>query len=133
MTMSDIYIGDLDDPEFRWDGGDSNGNIPARLSPYFPPRGFHAPYNAHFFAWLRSNPAVEWKQTDFGGWVAKVTKRQIFEFIRFTYGTDPSYTDSEKTLRWRGEAYLVDNLDGLTRFALALDPKKTYALVATEF
>jgi hypothetical protein len=36
MSFLDVYIGDLNDPSFRWDGGDWNGNVPTRLSPFFP-------------------------------------------------------------------------------------------------
>ena len=37
MTYYDAYVGRLDDPNFHWDGGDWNGNVPHRLSPFFPP------------------------------------------------------------------------------------------------
>jgi len=32
----DVYIGRLDDPDFKWEGGDWNGNVPRRESPFFP-------------------------------------------------------------------------------------------------
>jgi hypothetical protein len=36
----DVYIGRVDDPEFDWDGLDNSdiGNVPQRLSPFFPSR-----------------------------------------------------------------------------------------------
>ena len=37
MTYCSTYIGDLDHPEFKWEGGDWSGNIPPRLGPLFPP------------------------------------------------------------------------------------------------
>lgn len=37
VTYCDVYIGRLDDPRFSWVGGDWNGNVPTRLSPFFPP------------------------------------------------------------------------------------------------
>lgn len=30
----DVYIGWLDDPSFSWDGGDWDGNVPVRRSPF---------------------------------------------------------------------------------------------------
>jgi hypothetical protein len=36
MSYLDVYIGDLNDPTFKWHGGDWNGNVPTRLSPFFP-------------------------------------------------------------------------------------------------
>ena len=32
----DVYIGLADDPNFKWEGGDYNGNIPKRITPVFP-------------------------------------------------------------------------------------------------
>jgi hypothetical protein len=43
MTFCSTYIGDLEDPAFKWDGGDWNGNIPSGIGPIFPPEP--EPYN----------------------------------------------------------------------------------------
>ena len=52
MTACDVYIGDLDDPEFHWDGGDWNGNVPRAIASVFPPVGGH--YNTATIAGLES-------------------------------------------------------------------------------
>jgi hypothetical protein len=130
MTSFNTYIGDLDDPTFKWEGGNWDGNIPAGLSPSFPPyKGFS--YVDLFLKWVVAS-GCEYKQTDWGAWVAKVTKKQIQEFISVCYGADESYTNEEKALRWQGKAYLVERLKSLTAFVDTLDETKLYALVATE-
>jgi hypothetical protein len=37
--MCDVFVGELDDPTFNWEGGDWDNNAPRRLSPTFPPVG----------------------------------------------------------------------------------------------
>ena len=118
MTVCAVYIGDLDDPTFKWDGGDWNGNVPARLSPEFPSMTQH--YNAEFHAWVTA-AGVRCEKTDFGGRVACVTKAQIMEFT---------------TQVFRGKEYLpwvVDRLKDLNLFVTELSDTKVYGLVATEW
>lgn len=124
-----MYIGDLDDPSFSWDGGNWNGNVPRGISPEFPPTVGH--YNQLFHDWVRSTN-VESKQTDFGGWVAIVSKHQIRAFIDFCYQKDPSNTDPERMLDGEGRGYLVDRLNDLRDFVESLDDDRQYALVAAE-
>ncbi len=50
MTICEVYVGDLKDPTFKWRGGNWNGNIPARLSPIFPP--LPGNYNRTYEAWV---------------------------------------------------------------------------------
>jgi hypothetical protein len=71
MTYCSTYIGDLADPAFHWDGGDWNGNIPRGISPAFPPVPTPNNYNRKFHDWVKSTK-VTCKQTDYGGWVARV-------------------------------------------------------------
>jgi hypothetical protein len=118
MTICTVYVGDLNSPEFHWEGGDVNNNIPGRLSDEFPP--FHEHYNVYFHAWVRRT-GVECRQTDFGGWVARVTKQQILDFIAEGYAGD-------EELSW-----VVNRLPGLKAFVDGLSPEGLYALVATEF
>ena len=112
MTYCSTYIGDLDDPSFSWDDGDWHGNIPRRLGESFPGPLEH--YNRQFHSWV-AEAGVTWKQTDFGGWVAKVDKAQILEFIHYCYGSS-----SDKRIK------------ELIRFVEELEDK-TYGLVAEEF
>ena len=127
MTDCDVYIGDLDDPEFLWDGGDWNGNVPRPLVSVFPPVGGH--YNAAYHDWVKKT-GVECRQTDFGGWVSRVTPRQLADYIECSYGVAAKYTDPDEKLAWK---HLNDRLDKLRGFVADLDEGKHYALVATEF
>jgi hypothetical protein len=99
MTYCSTYIGDLDHPEFKWEGGDCNGNIPPRLSPVFPPGPAH--YHSTFYAWVDKVGVIN-KQTDFDGWVARVTQPQILDFIEFCYGLE--ITDAAG---WDGKKYIL--------------------------
>ncbi len=117
MTMCVVYVGDIEDPTFKWDG-DWNGNVPARLSPEFPPPPQH--YNADFHAWVKATGVV-CEQTDLGGWVARVTKSQIADFIAEVY-------KGGRILPWFEGA-----LEDLKKFVGALDDSRVYGLVATEW
>jgi hypothetical protein len=119
MTYYDAYVGRLDDPSFHWDGGDWNGNGPHRLSPFFP--STHEPV---FWEVLRriERGDYEGKQTDWGGWVAKVTKVQLLELMSDLYGA------RAQSLGQRG----TDHLSELQQFIEALADGAQYALVATE-
>ena len=130
MTVCTVYIGDLDDTTFHWDGGDWSGNIPRPLAPDFPPASGH--YNDCYHKWVK-RMGIDCKQTDFGGWVTKVTQSQLFNYIDYCYGTDPGYNDPDKMLMWEGRPYLVDRLDALREFVSDINGSKQYALVATEF
>ena len=118
MTVCVVYVGDLEDPKFLWDGGDWNGNVPARLSPEFPPMSGH--YNEVFHSWVKAK-GLTCEKTDFSGWVARVTKEQIFEFVA------EAYRGSEK-LPW-----VADRLSELKCFVETLFTDHEYGLVATEF
>ncbi len=118
MTVCVVYVGDLDDPSFKWEGGDWNGNVPARLSPAFPPMTQH--YNADFHAWVKA-VGVKCEQTDFGAWVACVTKSQIMDFITQVYR-------GKEDLPW-----VLDRIKDLNDFVAELKCTKVYGLVATEW
>ena len=127
MTACDVYIGDLDDPEFYWYGGDWNGNVPKSLASDFPPVG--GSYNECFHRWVDKS-GVECRQTDFGGWVCKGTSQQLADYIDYCYGADSKYTDPDKKLYWD---HFNDRLEEIRRFVADLEDDKEYALVATEF
>jgi len=127
MTECTVYIGDLDDPRFHWEGGDWSGNIPKALSADFPHVGEH--YNKCFHDWVDKS-GVECRQTDFGGWVCRVTAKLLADYIEYCYGTDSIYTDPDKKLAWK---HLNDRLENMRRFVADLDDDRLYALVATEF
>jgi len=127
MTICAVYIGDLDDPSFHWDGGDWNGNVPRRLSLEFPQVGGH--YNECFHRWV-DEAGIGCRQTDYGGWVARVSVDQLMDYIGFCYAADSRYTNPDEKQVWQ---HLNDRLDELCGFISTLESKKEYALVATEF
>ena len=127
MTACDVYIGDLDDPQFHWDGGDWNGNVPKPIASVFPPVG--GSYNECFHRWVDES-GVECRQTDFGGWVARVSQEQLADYIEYCYGSESMYTDPDKRQAWK---HLVDRLEKLRHVVAGLDQGRLYALVATEF
>jgi hypothetical protein len=63
---------------------------------------------------------LEGKQTDWGGWVARATKKQICEFMADVYVPEYSCVISES------------EYEELCDFVANLDDNKQYALVASE-
>ena len=118
MTSCSVYLGSLEDPKFEWSGGDWNGNTPSAIFTEFPPMGRH--YNGDFHAWVNIS-GVECKQTDYGGWVARVTKFQIIDFVAQVYA-------GKEDLPW-----VKQPLEAVNEFVATLDEKRVYALVATEY
>ena len=112
VSYFDVYIGFLDDSTFFWDGGNWQGNVPAMRSPFFP-RGELQP----FLEVVRRIDAgqYEGKRTDWGGWVAKVSKAQILTLLDELY-----------TAEWFKVAADLKN------FCVELDDTRLYALVAAE-
>lgn len=117
MTICEVYVGNLKDTGFKWEGGNWNGNIPARLSPIFPP--LTGNYNRTYASWL-SSVGVESRQTDFGGHVAKVTRSQILDFIASSYANECAPEERER-------------VNDVTQFVNTLLEDQFYALVATEW
>ena len=118
MTVCSVYLGSLEDPKFKWEGGDWNGNVPAAISQDFPPMGEH--YNADFHRWVASSD-VECKETDFAACVTRVTKAQILDFISMGYL-------GKEHLPW-----VELPLQALNEFVSTLNEDRVYALVATEW
>ena len=126
MTICEVYVGDLEDPNFHWDGGDWSGNVPKPIYDVFPIVGGH--YNECFHRWI-DKAGIECRQTDFGGWVSRVTKQQLTDYIEYCYGSDPKYSGPDPQV-WK---HLINRLEGVRHFVARLDNGKIYALVATEF
>lgn len=123
MTMCWVYVGDLEDPGFKWEGGDWNGNVPRPISPDFPAEKEH--YHRIYREWVAKS-GVECRATDWGTKVAKVKKQHILDYLAFCYGTDPTYTDN-------GLPHLVGQLRLIERLVGELDGERVYGLVASEF
>ncbi len=72
MTSYDLYIGDLDDPNFSWEGGNWNGNSPRGAT------GIHVGVDlSTFHKFTNMIDALQGKQTDWGCWVARLKKEEI--------------------------------------------------------
>lgn len=130
MTICTVYVGDLESPGFKWEGGDWEGNVPYALSKEFPSTRRH--YNGEYRDWVKEK-GIECCQTDFGGWVARVTKEEIEDYLHYCYADDPHYADPKKAITWQRTDCLRGELGEILVFVETLDEKKTYALVATEF
>jgi len=124
MPFYDVYLGNLDDPTFDPDGGDWNGNVPSRESEFFPPTGAG---DRPFFRVIRmiESGELQGKQTDWGGWVARVRPTQIRELLDQFYDGDPTYAPDS-------ESHLKGQLERLRAYVEQLDPDTDVALVATE-
>lgn len=117
-----VYLGRLDDPSFHWDGGDVNGNVPRRLSPFFP--GGYYPFSQVI---RRIEAGIyDGKQTDFGGWVARVNVAQVRAFVDEVYSYAP--TSDAGSLRSQPS----DDLSKLRQYLDTLEPASLVALVAAE-
>jgi hypothetical protein len=123
MALYDVWIGDLDDPNLNWDGGNWNlGNVPLRLGPLFP----YPPPFSHLIDAIRGG-TLAGRQTDWAGWVAKCNKDEIKEFIAASYAGDPNYET-----RGSPFGYLYDQMHELLSFVESLNGDRCYALVAAE-
>lgn len=105
MTMIDAYIGNLKDLNFDFYGGDFSGNIPKKQSPYisFAREIFDILYDLM----NRGEKAFEIRRLDWGAIGAKMTKKQLYNFIG-------------------------DRDNELDEYILGLDDDKEYVLVAFE-
>ena len=122
MPIHNVYIGDLDDPNFKWEGGDINGNVPKAISGSFPDC-----YHLYFkLIKLIEEQRFEGKQTDFGGFVAKVKKKDIQEILSEWY-SEKSWVKHPET-----SPELHNDLQTLKKFVSNLDEDTVYGLVGTE-
>ena len=122
MPIHNVYIGDLSDPSFKWEGGDINGNVPKALSAGFPDC-----YHLYFkLIRLIEERRFEGRQTDFGGFVAKVKKKDIEELLTEWYVDKAWFKDPAQS------PALNQELETLKRFVASLDEDTIYGLVGTE-
>lgn len=105
----DVYIGRLDDPTFLWEGGNWNGNVPARIGPLFPVVGYYKPF-WEVIKRIEDGTFVG-KQTDWGAWVARVSQNDIRKFIKEMVGDLAPES-------WQGLNAFVENLDAGEEYAL---------------
>ena len=117
MTTIDHWIGSLEDPSFKWEGGDWSGNTPKSISPDFPPI---SDSNAGRYADWVKKWSIEEKQTDWGAWVAKATGAQLVLLVDAWY-------EGDELLPW-----VKCNLSDLKAFVRSLNQEKLYALVTAD-
>jgi hypothetical protein len=123
--LLNAYIGDLEDHNFKWTGGDWNGNVPRQLSPTLV---------GCFWAIVRAIEAGRYpgKQTDFGGWVAKVTRQQLLEFVQENLEPLRHEADSGQPPPEGYQGAHFERLQRVYAFLSTLEDGKLYALVAAE-
>ena len=107
--LSEVYIGDIEDPDFNYEKGNWNGNIPKRIGPCLS----EDPSVFKYVIDLISNEKIVGKQTDWGAWVAPLFPNEIYEVFQ-------DYFSSSKLTR-------------LQKRLVGLEPNKKYGLVACEF
>ena len=119
MTYYNVYIGDLDD--FDWNDKScwSVGHTPQKISVLFPSAGS----TLFLKIWDRIlEKKLEGAQTDWGAFVAKVSKQDIVKIIEEYYRISPYPLPS----------HLQPELNELKQQVAALDEQKIYGLVASE-
>ena len=104
----EAHIGLADDPGFDFYGGDYNGNIPARISPYLPKA--HE-IHKHIWALIRSGDPNA-RQLDWSAVGLIGTKEQLARFV--------------------GSFYKADETTEIKQYIGGLDPDKAYVLAAYE-
>ncbi|CAM2787816.1 hypothetical protein [Salinicoccus roseus] len=104
----EVFIGDLEDDLFDYENGDYNGNIPKRISMFFPKS--HSTF--HFILQKIEDKEIEGKQTDWGAWVALLYLHEMKDLLKGFYN-EADFKVVEKEM-------------------IKLDANKKYALVACE-
>lgn len=122
MTIHNVYLGDLEDPGFSWEGGDWNGNTPRAISGAFPDC-----YGLFFKVMELAKGAGEnGRQTDFGAFVVKLQKHEIVALIDQWYAGKTWSPLIEQATQYS------QHLEKLKALVAALESDKLYGLVATE-
>lgn len=117
MAYCDVYIGELCDIKFSWDGGDWNHNIPRPISPFFPPIEGQDDLPYRIIIDRIKSGALDGKQTDSASWVARISKKDLTTLVARLYSAAPES-------RLREVKHLYSHIE-------ELDDNKKYALVAT--
>lgn len=119
MTDCTVYVGNLKEhAKFRREGGDWNFNRPTALTDDFPPMRGH--YNSTYRDWV-IDEGIAIQQTDYGCWVARISKVQLQRFIVHAYHGD-------EDLSW-----VKGGLGRILTQINALTDDGDLCLVATEF
>jgi hypothetical protein len=114
-TFYHVFVGYLDDPKFSWDGGNWNGNIPSRRYPALLTGRWSDRETCFELIRRIETRFYDGRQTDWSGWVARLSKDQIIAYIREMEGNAD-----------------FDNDPDVKAFIDSLNPNKKYALVGCE-
>ena len=113
MADVEVFIGDLSDRTFHYEGGgDWNHNFPKRISTFFP-KGYDLFFTILDRIYCKK---IEGKQTDWGSHTCPLYPHELLELLEEYYQKD---MDSEP-------------IQELFQFIKQLDPHKQYGLVACE-
>lgn len=112
------YVGDLQDKNFSWDGGNWNGNIPKRQSPEI---WFGHDVWRYVVKAIKDEKLVG-KQTDWGSHVARASKKDVEELL------DTIEEKNEDIL----EHFSSNPYDDIREYLKTLSEDEEYALVVAE-
>ena len=115
-----VYIGDLDDPEIRWDE-EWKPNKPNRISPFFP----LLELSSEELEEKISMGEYVGKQTVWGAWVARVAKKDILDFFI-------KHFPEEGRFQVVRSPWMTERMQELSSFIAGLEKEKEYALVVFE-
>lgn len=112
MADVEVFIGDLKDRSFHYEGGDWNHNYPKRISPFFP-KGYEL-----FFSVLDGiyYKRLEGRQTDWGSHTCLMFPTEMLSMLEEYYKRE---MDDEQVQQ-------------LFQFIKQLDQDQQYGLVACE-
>ncbi|MCA1061870.1 hypothetical protein QTG56_20750 [Rossellomorea sp. AcN35-11] len=112
MADVEVFIGDLSDRTFHYEGGDWNHNYPKRISPFFP-KGYDL-----FFSLLDGiyHKKIEGRQTDWGSHTCLMYPDEMLMVLEEYYKRDMDH----------------DQVQQIFHFIKELDPYQQYGLVACE-
>ena len=110
MAFYDLRLGRAEDPKFKWEGGDFNGNIPTTIIDFGSVGGLSGCAEARR---LLESPKYGGRVLDWGASGAKLSKVRVIEFLT------EFYSDEQQ------RSHLLRKLDVLT-------DDQTYLLFACE-
>lgn len=119
--MNHVYIGFFHSIEqkFDYNSYDNIGNIPKRQSPYFP---FATEFSRLIFENIKSKK-FEGKKVDYGAFVAKVNKEELFDLIKEVE------LNNQELMKVAKSDYGFENLK---QYVETLNTKEEYALTFME-
>lgn len=112
MAEVEVFIGDLEDPAFQYEGGDWNHNYPKRISPFLPD-GSDLFYKILDGIYKKE---LVGRQTDWGSHTCLLYPYEMIQVLSGHYAHSRKGEDVER----------------LFRMILDLDPGIQYGLVACE-